>query len=175
MVNQGQQVSPGQALIRVEQHQPLLLRASLTERDVVALQGREAVDVYFPLLDRYYSAAIKHIAPSASRHGGGFPMELEVENEDLALRPGMSSQVVLDESQARPVLAVPQNAVMKNNGYSFIYVVETGIAHKRIVELGRSFKNDVEIISGLSLGEKVVIVGQGLLEGEEIPVAVVDL
>ena len=102
-------------------------------------------------------------------------MELEIENEDLALRPGMSSQVVLDESQARPVLAVPQNAVMKNNGYSFIYVVETGIAHKRIVELGRSFKNDVEIISGLSLGEKVVIVGQGLLEGEEIPVAVVDL
>lgn len=81
-----------------------------------------------------------------------------VGNGDAALRPGMFLTVDLAQDN-RPVLAVPEEAVVPEQARQFVYVIDDGKARKQEVMLGRREPGFVEVTSGLNPGAHVVIEG----------------
>jgi membrane fusion protein (multidrug efflux system) len=81
-----------------------------------------------------------------------------VANNDAALKPGMFLTVELSQDN-RPVLAVPEEAVVPEQARQFVYVIDGGVARKREVTLGRRVPGFVEITSGLAAGDHVVVEG----------------
>jgi membrane fusion protein, multidrug efflux system len=79
-------------------------------------------------------------------------------NGDGALKPGMFLTVELSQDQ-RPVLAIPEEAVVPEQARQFVYVVDGSVARKREVMLGRREPGFVEVTDGLKAGDHVVIEG----------------
>jgi len=92
----------------------------------------------------------------------------EIPNPAGALRPGMFMTVSL-QGDVLPALIVPEAAIVPEQGRAYVFVVADGIASRREVELGRRKPGEVEIISGLKEGERVVVDGtQNLQDGAQV-------
>ena len=77
----------------------------------------------------------------------------------------VTTRVLFEE---RPdVLKLARGPSLEDEGGRFVYVVEDGIAHRRAIELGATSLSEVEILSGLAAGERVVISGTEAFEGAE--------
>lgn len=80
-------------------------------------------------------------------------------NSAARLRPGMLIKVLI-EQPTRRALMVPERAIAPLRGEQFAYVVdEQGVAHKRSVQLGQRIAGEVEIVSGVTEGESMVVDG----------------
>lgn len=86
-----------------------------------------------------------------------------IENDDLHLKPGMLLTVALS-TRPRTALAVSETAVIQRSGRAFVYIVTENDAGQqtavmRPVVIGTRSDGYAEILSGLSLGERVIIEG----------------
>lgn len=82
----------------------------------------------------------------------------ELPNEDGVLRPGMFMTVRLRAAEA-PALVVPEQALVPEQGATYVYVVSDGVAQRRQVSTGRRRPGEVEIVAGLRENERVVVEG----------------
>jgi membrane fusion protein, multidrug efflux system len=92
----------------------------------------------------------------------------EIPNADGALRPGMFMTVLL-EGDAAPALLVPEAAIVPEQGHTYVFVAIGGKVERREVRTGRRRLGEVEVLSGLSGGERVVTEGtQMLRDGDKV-------
>jgi len=94
--------------------------------------------------------------------------------QDPRIRAGMFATVTLVTSARDNAPIMPRDAAIRTQGEWVAFVVdEDGIARRRALELGMESELFVEVLSGISLGEKVVSAGQNFLEDGD-PVRVVE-
>jgi membrane fusion protein (multidrug efflux system) len=84
-------------------------------------------------------------------------------NGDRALKPGMLLQVDIARAE-RPALLVPEIAVVQVGAESYVYRVRDGKAERADVGLGTRRDGRVEVLSGLSAGDTIVVDGTGKLK-----------
>lgn len=94
---------------------------------------------------------------------------ISLANPDSNIRLGIDANVDIDTGKAEDVLMVPLNAVNTdvNGTYCFV-VTPDNIAERREVETGLSNESDIEIISGVSAGEKVILSSQNIVAGTRV-------
>jgi hypothetical protein len=69
------------------------------------------------------------------------------------------------------VVAIPPAAMIERGQLQSVFVVEDGVAHTRLVTTGRRNKDAVELLSGLTAGERIVLpLPPGLLDGARVEV-----
>jgi RND family efflux transporter MFP subunit len=90
-----------------------------------------------------------------------FGIEITVDNSDFALRPGTFGEAAVEVESRENALVVPQKAVVDQG---FLFVAQGGKAVKRAIKLGLQTAESVEILSGLSEGESVIVEGNYSLE-----------
>jgi RND family efflux transporter MFP subunit len=132
--------------------------------------------------DRTFTGRVTTIAPAADRETHLFSVEVTIPNRDAMLRPGMIATIQLDDRAAeRPVAAtpaVPLTAIVKNSakeGAYAVFVVDGGSnnlqARLRPVTPGAIAGDGIQIASGVSAGEQVIVSGASRLrDGERITV-----
>jgi RND family efflux transporter MFP subunit len=91
-------------------------------------------------------------------------VEAEYDNAGTELRPGMYGDAVIELERRNDALALPAEAVRHFEGKRTVWVVEGGVAHRRVVEPGLDSGASIEIKSGLS-GNETVVLGGRLTEG----------
>jgi multidrug efflux pump subunit AcrA (membrane-fusion protein) len=96
--------------------------------------------------------------------------EVDVPNPDGSLVPGMYAEVHLHLANHPAALSVPIDAVDGlGTSVQQVYVVRDGILHLAVVQVGLQTASRVEILSGLSSGDKVVVGRHtGLSDGERV-------
>lgn len=95
--------------------------------------------------------------------------EVQVANNDNALRPGMYAQVRFHNPRTNPVITVPGNTLIINAGGNRLAVVANGKVHFVDVKIGRDFGNKMEIVRGLVGNEQVIVnPTDDLQEGQEV-------
>jgi membrane fusion protein, multidrug efflux system len=82
----------------------------------------------------------------------------ELANPDGALRQGMFMTVTLQGEMA-PALLVPEEAIVPEQGRTYVFVVRDNVVERREVHTGKRRPGDVEIVDGLEESERVVIEG----------------
>ena len=81
-----------------------------------------------------------------------------VPNRDGRLRPGMFVNVALQRDR-REAIVIPEEALVPEQDKQFVFVVADGRAARREVQIGARRPGEVEIVSGLTVGERIVIEG----------------
>ncbi|WP_300163848.1 efflux RND transporter periplasmic adaptor subunit [Solidesulfovibrio sp.] len=83
--------------------------------------------------------------------------EIDVQNADGALTPGIYCNVALQVPRRTPSLLVPSEAVIFNKAGMQVVVVQNGVARIRKIAVVRDFGTEVEVGEGVKAGDKVVL------------------
>jgi cobalt-zinc-cadmium efflux system membrane fusion protein len=118
---------------------------------------------------RAFNAKVTRVGARVDPQSRTVPVRLELPNPDGLLKPGMSATafIPLGEKDAT-LMAVPLMSLQQQaGGWSvFLPTDEPGAFERRAVGRGRTLGNEVEVLSGLKEGEKVVVEGAFLLKAE---------
>jgi RND family efflux transporter MFP subunit len=149
-------------LIRMANLADLRGQVDITESELAKVRMQQRADVVpdaYP--DRRYAAHVVKLYPQVDRQKGTLRVEVQIEEPDDFLWPDMSARITfLDEVPAagsRAVLA-PKSAVRSDGGGAFVWVVRDGRARRVGVATGKDFGEQVQVTSGLS-GDETVVVG----------------
>ncbi len=115
---------------------------------------------------------IARLGPSITEASRTLDIEVEIPNRDGALRPGSFARAEIILRAADPAVLVPASAVVSFAGVDKVIGVDKGKAVEKRVRLGRKSGDQVEIVSGLSAGESVVVTPGNLTEGQAVEVEV---
>ncbi|HEY7042957.1 MAG TPA: efflux RND transporter periplasmic adaptor subunit, partial [Nocardioidaceae bacterium] len=136
--------------------------ASFAPGQTVALEVPAYPGVLFP-------GRVTAVSPTGDTRAHTFDVTIVPTGSDQRLRPGMFAQVDLTVSEKDEAVLVPREAVVQQDGRSVVFVVQDGRARARPVETGISSDQGIEIVSGVTPGDRVVVVGQqGLRDGSAV-------
>lgn len=167
-VEPGNLATPGAALLTVEQDGLYRLEASVDESQLAAMRVGQVAEVVIEA-DGKRNARISEIVPAidAASRTGTVKLDLP---QMPRLRTGMFGRAIFP-MDSQKVVAVPLAALTEHGQIQSVFVVEDGFAHTRLITTGRRAKDSVEILSGVSQGDKVVTpVPPGLQDGARVEV-----
>ncbi|HEY5674132.1 MAG TPA: efflux RND transporter periplasmic adaptor subunit [Malonomonas sp.] len=153
-IKPGGTVLPGTPLLTIDRDGPRQARISIPERLLGQLVVGTAIQVNLPAINREISGAVLQV------QGGSDPQSRSF--EAIVSLPGgedLPTGLFVRASRALPsdqLLLIPATAVTSRGQLSGVFVVQQGILRFRLVRIGRSFAEQVEVLSGLSAGEQLV-------------------
>ena len=161
MVDLGSMVMPGAPIVELTDVSSLKLTVSVPERDVLKFSKGQNVaakaDVYG---DRDFNGTITNIAIQADA-SHNFKVQTTVRNSnENKLMAGMYGSVSLNNSKSTTALSVPRKALIGSSKSPKVYVVRDGKARLVAFNAGTSDGEFIEVISGLTINDKVVVKGQ---------------
>ncbi len=165
LVSAGDYVSPGQALVELVALDPVKVVFSLAERDSgrVALGHTVRVRVA-PYPDELFDAHVSAISPRIDPQTHTLRVQALIDNPHGRLKPGLFARTDLGVAQRENVPMIPEEAVLQRSDGSVVFrLVGNDRVERRVVELGSFHEGKVEVLSGLGLGDQVIVRGQDAL------------
>ncbi len=164
-VNLGDYLEPGDPVVSLHALSPIHVDYALPEQNLGRLSLGQRVEVTVPAYpDEVFVGSISAFDSEIDPRTRNIRIRATLENAERRLRPGMFAEVSTIETEARPVLCLPQTAVTYSPYGSTVFVVVdqdgTTTVEKRTIETGEIRAGLVEIVKGLELGQRVVAVGQ---------------
>lgn len=166
-------MAAGIPILTIESINPVKIIINVSESFYSRVsQGMSATVVVDALNGESFEGKVSLIHPTLNPVSRTFPIEIEVTNNDQRLRPGMFSRVTLNfGTNERPVIT--DMAVLKQTGSNdrYVFLEKDGKAVYTKVELGVRIDDKYEIVSGLQVGDRVIVQGNsGLIEGAAVNV-----
>ena len=164
LVSEGQYVAAGQPLATITKNQRLLLRAdvSLKEADRISTISEANFTIIQNKLTyntKALNARLVSIAKTTGENSPFIPVHFEMDSRPGIL-PGSFAEVFLKTIPLYNVLVIPTSALVEEQGVFYVYVQTEGESfQKREVKLGANDGENVQVLSGVSEGERVVTKG----------------
>ncbi len=156
-VDPGAMATPGMALLELEKTGTLQLNATVDESVVRSLQEGMTVPVEITALSvQPIAGKVAEIVPTADPGSHSFLVKIELARM-VGLRSGMFGTATISRGR-HDALTVAQSAIVSHGSLNGVWVLDGNkIASLRYVTLGEKRDDKVEVLSGLSAGESVVL------------------
>jgi membrane fusion protein, copper/silver efflux system len=165
---EGMRAQPGDVLFRVADISVVWALIDVAERDLGAVSVGQPVAVRargYP--GREFAGKVAVIYPQVNKDTRTARIRIELTNPDFALLPDMYVDAGIDTGSPRPVLAVPESAVLDTGSQQTVFVEKgQGRFEPRDVKVGQRGDGYVEIRMGLAEGEPVVVSANFLIDAE---------
>jgi RND family efflux transporter MFP subunit len=169
LAHTGDTALPGQALFVLEAPGALRFEARAPEASVLGLALGQSVPVRLDGLAHELAGTLVEIQPASDDATRTRLLELELPVTP-GLRSGRFGRLLLANG-ASPAVSVPSAAVVRQGQLEGVFVVGEGVARLRLVRAGRAHEDQLEISSGLSEGERIVIAdAASLRDGQQVQV-----
>ena len=165
----GQMTDPAKPLFRIGDLSRLWLTVHAYERDAVRLRTGSTARVTFPALPgRSFTGVVTLVGRQVDVVSRTIPVRVEIENSAGVLRPGMSGAAWVRLGDAGgTVVAIPATSLQRVQDEWRVFIPKgEGKFEMRTVGRGRELGGQIEIVSGLRAGERVVVDGAFLLKAE---------
>lgn len=140
----------------------------IPESDISAVRKLDNVDITIQALDNLVITGKKRfLSPSPDTAARLYRMELELDNSNREILPGMFIRADVVKRSVTNAIAIPFYSVISRNDEKYVFIEENGVAKKRLVTLGIMENWLVEATSGLSFDEKLVIEGHRDIENDQ--------
>lgn len=154
-VEAGDTVAPGRVLLTLYDPTRMQLIASVRESLTQRLAVGQTIGVRVDAIEKTCAGQISEIVPEAEAASRSFQVKVTGPCPP-GIYSGMFGRLLipLDEQE---VLVIPATAVRQVGQLRLVDVAEDDVLRRRIVQLGRTFGQDVEVLSGLRAGEQVAV------------------
>jgi multidrug efflux pump subunit AcrA (membrane-fusion protein) len=152
----GEYVSTSSKIATVVRTNPLRVRIDIPEQAIASVREGQSVSVAtsaYP--DQNFAGRVARISPNVSQQSRTMTVEAEVENSGGLLRPGQFATIRILLPQTDPATLVPARAVRREGDTSRVYVIQEGVARERLVQIGQTEGDLVEVKGGVSEGDAV--------------------
>lgn len=172
LIEVGDRVNANQQVYSIEDFNPLLIRVYVPTSDSIKLNPGMKAEVSTEILPgRLFDGDVKLINPRIDVQTGTVKVTVEAHDETLQLKPGMFVEVKIVIGQKEDVLVIPRKAIMYKQNLTYVFVVDNGTVSQREIKLGLIEEDHVEVLEGLQVNEKIVLVGvEGLKDGQRVDV-----
>jgi RND family efflux transporter MFP subunit len=170
---QGGTNSNDQALpiVRLSQSSLLRLRVPVPEDDVQYVHEGDTLEVRVDAINRSFTGKIVRFTRSVNFETRTMETEVDVDNKDLSIAPGMYANTAMQLASAQNVVTIPVEAlVLDAHNQQTVYVLDgSNRIQIRSVQVGLQGSKLAQISSGLNPGDRVLIGGQDKYqEGEQV-------
>ena len=170
-IDKGSMATPGTPLMTVEDNAGYRVETSVDESLAGQISISMPVDVAVDSISRTFKAVVSEMVPSIDTSSRTFLVKADIVQDpnDHSLANGLYARVLIPQ-KSRSVLAVPAAAILRKGQLIGVYVVGDGNrVSYRMIRTGKTFGGDVEVLSGLNDGERIVAEGVGnIVEGRII-------
>lgn len=160
-VSVGDYVTPGQALVNVEDMSPLKVDFRVPEVFLTDIaNGQDIAIAVDALPGQEIRGRVYAIDPRVDAAGRSLVIRATVDNDDSAMRPGLFARVNVVVDSASNAIQIPEQALMPQGEKQFVYRVTDDKAEMVEVKTGLRRRGKVQIVEGLSAGDVVITAGQ---------------
>jgi RND family efflux transporter MFP subunit len=163
-VSEGQFVNAGEPLASISQNQRLILKAEVSQKYFSKLKSFTTANFKTPYDNKVYNTSelngkLLSYGKSTSENSAFIPVSFEIDNKGEII-PGSYVELYLKSDPTADALVIPASSLIEEQGTFYVYVqVEGESFQKREVRLGTSDGIYVQVLSGVSEGERVVSKG----------------
>ncbi len=171
MVEIGQLIGAGQALMKVVDPNPMRVNIWLSENEYVRLDKSDPVSI---VMEAYpegtFPGKIDRIDITADDRTNTFRIEILVHNPNRTLKAGMTAKVRIITATIPDAILIPQSTVLYRSDREEVFVAGAdNRAVLRKVKLGLSLDKRIEVREGLAAGDQLIVTGgQYLKPGDKI-------
>ncbi len=146
---------PGKPLLEMEDPEALRFEADVPEAAIGRLKVGEQLEVSAPSVTNALEAIVSEIAPAADPGSRTFLVKLDLPKAP-GLRSGQFGRVAVPVAEVN-ALRIPLSALVVRGQLEMVFVETNRQAQMRLVKTGKRLGNDVELVSGLEAGERIVV------------------
>jgi RND family efflux transporter MFP subunit len=156
LVSVGDYVARGTKVASVMRTNPLRVNLTVPEQySAEVTVGRPVSLEVDAAPGKTFDGHVRYVSPALQSDSRTLVVEALVANDSGVLKPGSFATARIEQGSERPGILVPKAAVRTVSGTSRVYVMGGERAEERIVTIGQSVGNLVEITTGLKAGENV--------------------
>jgi RND family efflux transporter MFP subunit len=165
----GDIATPGKSLLEMEDPTFLRLEADVPESLIGQVEPGAKLLVRVSQVTRKLQGAVSEIAPAADPASRTFLVKIDLP-PTAGLRAGLFGRVAIPLGEVA-VLRIPRNAIVQRGQLELVFVESNSQAQMRIVKTGKPIGDEVELVSGIEPGERVVVENAGsLVDGQRVEV-----
>ena len=156
----GASIAPGARVARVVDTSSFRITVGVGEREVGLVDVGAAVKVFVPaaLGEEFVEGTVEAVAAGSNPATGSFPVVVSFRNGFSGrVKSGMSASVSIKARVMNPAVVVPSAALVRRGSAYAVFVDDGGKASVREVSLGRRSGVRVEVLTGLSEGERLLV------------------
>lgn len=167
-INEGEYVSTGTSIFKITSLETVWVNAEIYQGEVSYFLSNPQVDLKFEAIpNKLYQGQIIQNPPVLEPDKKVSSVKIRIHNSDRKIKPGMMATVSVKRNQKR-TLVIPKSALVPGHMISVWIETQPGMYENRMVETGIENKTEVEILSGLKEGERIVSSGSYLLNSAYI-------
>jgi RND family efflux transporter MFP subunit len=175
----GASINSRAAVVTMADMTSLQVEADVSESNIEKIILNQECEIF---LDAYpeksYPGYVAKIVPTADRSKATVLVKVGFRDYDNRVLPEMSAKVTFltiksdkVEVKEKPILQIPSASVVTRKGKEVVFIVQDGKAVEVLVQLGRKFGDNIEVLSGLDAGDSIVEkVSDNLKDGTEVKV-----
>ncbi len=166
MIERGSAVAPAVPAFQIVKTDKVYARVAVPESEVGVLGRGMASGVFVKTLNDTFNGKITIINPQADPVAKTYEVKVKLDNASGKLLPGMIANVSIRTGKNVDVIAIPAKAIVRDAddvAYVFITNDQNKAVRKRVEVKGITGENEI-IVTGLNIGDKVVVEGQSRLK-----------
>ena len=167
------------AVVTMADMSSLQVEADVSESNIEKITPNQQCEI---ILDAYpeksYPGFVDKIVPTADRTKATVLVKVGFKKYDSRVLPEMSAKVTFlspqkekSEESQKSIMLIPSSSVVTRKGREVVFQVRDGKVVELAVQIGRKYGNDVEVISGLKTGDKIIdSITDKIQDGTEVEV-----
>ncbi len=167
LVDPGDMVAAGTPVVVLLALDPARVAVGIPEGEIGRLRAGQNALIRIPsLIDSSFHGRVEIVGFAADPASRTFPVKILTPNPSYALRAGMVAEAEIETDRREEVLTVPGEAVIRDpQGATvvFVYFPDKRRVFARRIQVGRPVEREVEIVSGLTRDDRIVVAGQHLV------------
>ncbi|MFD0796091.1 efflux RND transporter periplasmic adaptor subunit [Maribacter chungangensis] len=178
--DQGTVVSPGPGseVFRIVNLSDMYISVDVPESHLKGIQKGKAAVVYFPVLGDTIISEVRQTGNFINPGNRAFSVEIPVPNKKGNIKPNLTARVRLNDYTSENAIIIPQSIISENaDGEQYVYVATAiegenkAVVKRNIIVTGKTQGSMVEILSGVSDGDKLVKEGaRSVKDGQNVQV-----
>jgi len=156
----GNKVQSNTLVATIMDYKKLYMEIQLPEKNLATIKTNQDVRILnYTLPDDTLWGAISQLSPAINPDTRNFKGILTVNNPNLRLRPGSYVKAEIITSRKDSTIVIPKDIIVSRQRGKSVFVVEQNTAHERGIQTGLENPDEVEVIRGLNVNDRVVTEG----------------
>jgi RND family efflux transporter MFP subunit len=157
----GTRVASGSPMFTLMSYNDMFMEINLPEKSITELEvGQDVLVTNYTLPEDTLSGTITQLSPAISTETRTFTGKIDIDNPELKLRPGMFVKADIITAEKDSTIVIPKDIIMSGGRGKYVFVVgRNSAAEDRWITTGIENQNNVEVLEGLQVNDRLIIRG----------------
>jgi len=157
---QGSKVAQGSLMVQIMDYAKMILDVNMPEKYIETVKvGQDVRITNYTLPDDTLRGKITQLSPAINSDTRTFKGNILINNPELLLRPGMFVKSDIVTARKDSVIVIPKDIILSRQRGMTVFTVNRGVANERVIVTGLGNSEQVEVIRGLQVNERIVTDG----------------